>query len=252
MGSNEDKEMSYTPSEQKFENYCQKYFEDDFVYALLESAYTGKHRFYHTVSHIVHMFEDLNTLEHMIPEWDTFLWNKVEKTDMGKKVMKAILFHDYVYEMAENNELNSYLAYEKLFGKDKVVKQLIMATDHSNFEIKNLIMGKDGGKDNVLKLPMVDIFSVLVHDADLFSMTQRDQYIRQAKGVYKEYCSFETRKDISSEHIFNSFVDKRQQFLESMLKKDYIILLSNVLTNKIKSNMEYELKLIANKLYFYE
>jgi hypothetical protein len=199
------------------------------------------------------MMEDLDSLEHMIPEWWKYKAQVIDKSEkVNTKIARAVIFHDYVYEMADNNELNSYLVYEKLFGEDKFIKKLIMATDHNSFELKNLIMGKNGCQDKILELPMVDVFSVLVHDADLYSMTDIDRYIWQAKNVYQEYCSFETRKDIPPEHTLALFVNKRKKFLESMLNKDYIILLSKELTNKIKHNIEKELGLIDKQLYFYE
>jgi predicted metal-dependent HD superfamily phosphohydrolase len=223
----------------KFSNLCRKYFGKDwrFVHAILINNYSSHTRFYHTINHVVDMINFVDDIKSNFKGWFFYkIKNYQEIKNHESDFYKTIIFHDFVYEMKPDNELNSCYAFEKLFMNNLFIRSLFMATKHDTFDIKF---------NSINELSVEDFYNVLIHDADLYSMTDKELYIKQAQNVFKEYRAF------NSEHTLESFIQKRKEFLEEMIPKEKIIFSSQYLSDKIKYNMEYELKLIKRGLYIY-
>lgn len=153
----------------------------------LYSAYSEKHRYYHTTEHIDAMLKHLDTFAHLAENRD--------------EVELAIWFHDAIYKpFSSSNEADSAdWAKEFLLANDydkdgiQRVHDLIMATLH-NGEVSN--------RDQKL---LVDIdLSILGTPAEVY-----DQFEQNVRQEYKLVPSFVYRK-------------KRAQILQSFLAKDSI------------------------------
>lgn len=150
----------------------------------LYSAYSEKHRYYHTTKHIDAMLRHLDTFAHL-----------AERRD---EVELAIWFHDAIYKpFSSSNEVDSAdWAKEFLLANDydkdgiQRVHDLIMATLH-NGEVSN--------RDQKL---LVDIdLSILGTSAEVY-----DQFERHVRQEYKLVPSFVYHK-------------KRKQILQSFLAR---------------------------------
>ncbi|WP_281753969.1 HD domain-containing protein [Neptunitalea chrysea] len=92
----------------------------------IETAYTGKKRYYHNLQHIHYMWQLASKHQQYIPDYKVLLW--------------AIFYHDLVYNVSYgNNELKSAniaVARMAQLGISKTEQQLchdlIMATKHHN------------------------------------------------------------------------------------------------------------------------
>lgn len=156
-------------------------------FADLFSAYSEKHRFYHTSAHIDAMLKNLDST--------------IDLSDYPNEIELAIWFHDAVYKpLSSTNEVDSA----------NLAKVFLLANDY-----------KKRGIERVYKLIMstlhnsavVSIDEQLIVDIDLSILgAQHEVYDEFERKVRKEY------------RLVPSFIyrKKRKQLLKSFLLKDSI------------------------------
>ncbi len=128
----------------------------------IETQYTGKNRYYHTLSHLEKMLRELIEVKSLIQDWSTLLF--------------SLYYHDFVYNVLKSdNELNSAeIARERMqtlgVPKEKIekCKEQIMAT--------NLHHRSEDSDTNYFL------------DADLSVLgSSREEYEKYSEDIRKEY-----------------------------------------------------------------
>lgn len=167
----------------------------DLFFQEIISAYSQSHRHYHTLNHLIHIFQELDSCE-----------VDSSKTGIPKlisnEVLWAVWYHDFVYKPgASANESKSALKAKESMSKlgiqqtsiDKVIK-LIMATKTHQCE-------------------SIDSGTQIFLDADM-------AILGSDKICYLSYCEA-VRKEHSNvpDFIFNR---GRKKFLSSVLKQESI------------------------------
>ena len=154
---------------QIFYNLISKYSTDiglnETFWQEIESNYSDKKRYYHTLRHIQNLFSQLSFIKSQIDDWDTLLF--------------SIFYHDIIYNVKsqKNEALSAALALERLneinYPNDKIQKcyEQIMATKSHQ---KTLINDTN-----------------LFTDADLSILgTDWKTYLNYTKQIRKEYAVY--------------------------------------------------------------
>lgn len=74
----------------------------DELWREIKAHYTGKNRYYHTLDHLEHMYQQLRSCQTLIEDWDTVLF--------------SLFYHDIVYNplQQDNEEQSAALAAQRL------------------------------------------------------------------------------------------------------------------------------------------
>lgn len=174
------------------------------ILVALTNAYSEPHRFYHTLSHIVYMFNCADTL-------------RMELTDVE---VCAIWFHDFVYNIGnKTNEEDS---------ADVAIELCSFISNAERDTLRQLILST---KKHVPLIPMAS--NIINLDLMILSAS-REEYENYIIGIESEY------RTVYSEQEYRK---GRKDWLESMLSKDKIYLnMPDKLEILAKINMESELK----------
>ena len=166
----------------------------------IETMYTGKSRYYHTLAHLENLLIVLEDVKANIKDWETVLF--------------AIFYHDIVYKATSksNEEDSAGIASKRLgelgFPKDRTEKcvSLILAT-------KAHTTGRDTD---------TDYFT----DADLSILGQtQDTYLQYAKQVRKEFSIYPDllynpgRKKVLNHFLNMERIFKTQYFFDKFEKQ---------------------------------
>ncbi|WP_244939929.1 hypothetical protein [Leptospira adleri] len=152
--------------QEMFQETIQRYSKDSQVsennWNEIVRHYSEKHRFYHDLSHIENLSNQLIQVKDRISDWDTILF--------------SILYHDIIYDVSsqENEEKSAELARIRLQSFDyadhriqKCVSQIIATKGHSASD---------------------DLDTNLFLDADLSILGEEwDLYSEYCKNIRKEY-----------------------------------------------------------------
>jgi len=106
----------------------------------IEKAYNGKKRFYHNLTHLQNMYNELQACAHLITDWDTILF--------------SLYYHDIVYKATskENEEKSALIAVDRLllmqFPTQRInaCSEQVLATKHHNLNSNadtNLLIDAD-------------------------------------------------------------------------------------------------------------
>ncbi|MCP6759543.1 MAG: hypothetical protein NHB32_12420 [Fischerella sp. CENA71] len=177
------------------------------VFDQLVAAYSSPGRYYHTLEHIQHVLNTIDTLQYQIQDFSA--------------VKLAAWFHDVIYDtQAQDNEQQSAIyAVEvlKLLGlSDSIItktKSLILNTKHHQAEPN-------------------DFDAQVLLDADLAILGSNPQHYRQyALLIRQEYAWL----------VDTEFISGRKQVLQQFLHRDRIYL-TDLMFNKLESTARKNLK----------
>jgi predicted metal-dependent HD superfamily phosphohydrolase len=155
-----------------FIELVQKYSKDlSLVESLLdeiEKSYTSKKRFYHTLSHLENLLQQLLEVKNKIQNWDSVLF--------------AMYYHDIVYKASKSDNENK---------SAEVAKQRLhtagVPTEIINKCVSLILATKDHSLQN-------DIDTNLFTDADLSILGQSwelyEEYFKQVRKEYSVYPDF--------------------------------------------------------------
>jgi predicted metal-dependent HD superfamily phosphohydrolase len=181
---------------------------------LLTKAYSEPHRKYHTLDHIIYMFNKA----------------KEYKVKLTPELIHAIWFHDAVYDTKSKlNEENSseefcrYVCFSIRYSSDFIVRVRTMILDTKNH------------------LPTTGASMELI-DLDLSILGESDTriYLDYINNVYKEY--FPKTKLVMTEN--KKWKEGRIKFIETLLKRKIIFYTpwgKKYLEKQARKNLEREL-----------
>lgn len=174
------------------------------VLVALTNAHSEPHRFYHTLSHIVYMFNCADIL-------------RMDLTDVE---VCAIWFHDFVYNIgSKSNEEES---------ADAAMELCSFISDTGRDTLRQLILST---KNHV---PLIPLASNIINLDLMILSASREEYNSYIIGIESEY------RTVYSEAKYRR---GRKDWLESMLAKDKIYLdMPAECERRAKTNMEAELK----------
>lgn len=134
----------------------------DSFWVEIETNYSGKLRYYHSLQHLDHLLDQLREVKPLVKDWDVILF--------------ALFYHDLIYNPArrDNEEKSAQCAEKRLEslnflrgGIDKCVRMILATAGHA-----------DAGDNDI------NLFT----DADLAILgCAPAQYIAYTKQVRKEY-----------------------------------------------------------------
>jgi predicted metal-dependent HD superfamily phosphohydrolase len=128
----------------------------------IEKSYSGSKRYYHTLTHLDHLLEQLTEVKHTIKNWDATLF--------------SLYYHDIVYNtLKSDNEEKSAALAEKRMGQVRIPTELI-----ENCKVQILATKSH--------LKEIDEDTNYFTDADLSILGQSPEvYTQYYKNIRKEY-----------------------------------------------------------------
>ncbi len=180
----------------------------------IEKNHDKKNRYYHNLSHLEHLYSQLNKVKDKIVDWDMVLF--------------ALFYHDYIYNaLKQNNEEES--------AKKAVEVLNLLSIDKNRIELCNEIILATKGH-NTSKNNDVNYFT----DADLSILgSDWESYKAYFKNVRKEYKYY-------PDFMYNKGrIKVLQHFLgmSKIFKTDHF---SNEFEAKAKKNIQQEIDLLSN------
>jgi len=177
----------------------------------IEKKYSSKSRYYHNLSHIKNMIDELNEIKSLVNDLDSLLF--------------AIYYHDIIYKATrQDNEYKSALFFEKRIsqtdfrGIKKVMKQIELTKEHKK---------SDDNDTNIL----LDLdFAVLGLPLEEYRI-----YYGNIRREYKVFPDFMYKKGRIK--ALMSFLDS-----DYIFKTDYFI---NKYEKQARVNINYELKYLS-------
>src|SRR5215216_2797940 len=146
-------------------SYTSNHFFTEQLWNEIETCYSNKKRFYHTLSHLDHLIRQLTKYKERISDWDIILF--------------SVFYHDIVYNVLQNdNEEKSALLAEKRLNSigvpvnkiNKCKEQILATKSHANTN---------------------DYDTNLFTDADLSILGQDwntyDNYVQEVRKEYAVY-----------------------------------------------------------------
>ncbi|MEW7289165.1 HD domain-containing protein [Aquimarina sp. 2304DJ70-9] len=183
------------------------------LWSEIEKKHTKKNRYYHNLSHLEHLYTQLNEVKDKIRDWDMVLF--------------ALFYHDYIYNTLkqENEEESAKKAIEVLN---------LLSIDKNRIELCNEIILATKGH-NTSKNNDVNYFT----DADL-SILGSDwegykTYFKKVRKEYKYYPDFVYNKGRAK--VLQHFVKMPQIFKTHHFKIRY--------EAKAKENLQQEIDLLS-------
>lgn len=199
-----------------FISLIKNYTNDDAIIQTLwkeiESKHSVKKRFYHNLSHLEKMLQELESVKSQITDWNSILF--------------SLFYHDFIYStVRHDNE-------ERSSNKAKVVMQLLSVPVETIAKTEKTILAtKKHSKRN-------DNDVNLFLDADLTILGQEwDDYLKYAHNIRKEYAVFPNL-------IFNS---ARRLFLNNIFALSRIFITDyfyDKYEKKARYNVDRELEIL--------
>jgi len=195
-----------------FLNLIKKYSDNNNVannmWSEIESHYTNKKRYYHTLKHLEELLNHLLNVKDKIQNWETILF--------------SLYYHDIIYNsLKSDNEVKSAEFAKKQMMKISVPSQIINSCKKQIIATKDHAFSQDNDTNYFI-------------DADLSILGQEwSTYKNYIKHIRKEYSIFpniiykKARKKVINhflemERIYktNYFFDKFEQEAKTNLKKE--------------------------------
>jgi predicted metal-dependent HD superfamily phosphohydrolase len=177
-------------------------------------AYSEDHRFYHDLSHLV------NLLEELAPAWDNFADRDA--------VMFALFYHDSIYDVKSrtNEEESADLARRRMVRLQVPLKTIKAATSHIMATKSHAPTGNGD----------TDLFT----DADLSILGKpEEQYMNYSRNVRKEYEIYPDELYVPARmSVLQRFLDKRRIYKTELFSDSY--------ENAAIANMKSELEQLAS------
>jgi len=184
----------------------------DSLWSEIETCYSDSNRYYHSLSHLQNMYQELSQVKEQIEEWDTILFSS--------------FYHDIVYDVSngDNEERSAELAKRNLRSisfPDAKINQCYAQIIATKVHIKS------GNHD-----------TNLLTDSDLAVLGQEwNVYSDYSQNVRKEYSKY-------SDKVYNQGrINVLTHFLkmESVFKTEYFI---DKYEKKARKNLSEELVLL--------
>ncbi|MCK5854977.1 MAG: hypothetical protein KAG56_07120 [Sulfurovaceae bacterium] len=184
-----------------FIQLCEKYTTDkkliDNLWLEIVSRHNESHRHYHTLTHLNHLFKNLEPLSKQIISWDTILF--------------SIFYHDIIYDISSNKNEEESASFAK--------------TELSKLGISNFMINKVCELIHLTKAhtetKQIDYAYFL--DADLAilgaSPKEYQTYIKQIKEEYKLYSDIIYHK--GRQEVLRKFMEKKELYQTDYFKNRY-------------------------------
>lgn len=199
-----------------FKAFLANYTDDEYLvlstWKELERFYTQKHRYYHTLQHIAHVYSLLERQQHNITDWQVIRW--------------SIFYHDIIYDAnKKDNEERSAIKMKQValsFGVNSGITerayQQIIATKLHEISLDN---------DTNLLL-----------DADLSILGYSwEEYEAYAKNIRKEYSIYpDFMYNMGRRKVLKHFLQMENIFKTSTFQADF--------EQNARKNLEMELNLL--------
>ncbi len=184
------------------------------LWSKISKAYSQKNRYYHNLSHIDTIYQQLSSVKNEIEDWDMVLF--------------ALFYHDYIYKVhKQDNEQKSALCAEK------TLQTLGISTERIS-NCTAIILATKG--HSVSEIKDINIFT----DADLsilgFPQKKYIQYLKQVRKEYKMYPNL--LYNPSRKKVLESFLD-----MKSIYKTDYF---KDNFETQARENIQYEIGLYTS------
>lgn len=178
----------------------------------IENYYSEKHRYYHTLQHIEHLYDFLESKRSDIVDWEVLMW--------------SIFYHDIIYNPSKSdNEEKSAVKMREIATKFGVEKRIIEQSYCQILATKKHKITDDND-------------TALFTDADLAILgSDWNDYAVYAKNIRKEY-------SIYPDFMYNM---GRKKVLKHFLAMENIFktpIFRTKLEQRARINLEKELKLL--------
>lgn len=178
----------------------------------IENYYSEKHRYYHTLQHIEHLYDFLESKRSDIVDWEVLMW--------------SIFYHDIIYNPSKSdNEEKSAVKMREIASKFGVEKRIIEQSYCQILATKKHEITDDND-------------TALFTDADLAILgSDWNDYAAYAKNIRKEY-------SIYPDFMYNM---GRKKVLKHFLAMENIFktpIFRTKLEQRARINLEKELKLL--------
>ncbi|MDJ0580852.1 hypothetical protein [Crocosphaera sp.] len=179
----------------------------------IETAYGQLSRYYHNLSHLIHLLNLAFQYQNNIQDFDTLLF--------------SIFYHDIVYQIpGENNELKSA----------DIAKKRLLMINYPTQKIKKCFSQIIATKNHSAKKEL-DINWLL--DLDLAILgTQRNQYIEYTKKIRQEYAIYPDKiYNQGRSKILNTFLQQKTLYKTQLCQERF--------EQTARNNLIWELELLS-------
>ncbi|TQV89331.1 HD domain-containing protein [Aliikangiella coralliicola] len=185
------------------------------IFAEIITAYTEPHRHYHNLSHIAHVFRELDSFAHISSE-----------TKISAETTWAVWFHDFIYQPGDQNNEEKSAEWARYFMKKAGANQTEIT------RVESMILSTQSHDSRT-----VDSETQRFLDADMAILgADRQRYFQYVDAVRKEHSKIPN-------FLFNR---GRRRFLENTLEQQPIFSsdffnkkYENIALRNIQSEIDY-------------